>query len=428
MSADPRSSATSLASALVDQLPLAACVLDESRIVAVNERLCSLLGRTKEQIVGAPDALQTVLIPISRKAGAAERAVDEMDLVGRGSDGAPIPLRGRISPFPLAGPGAVLIVCTDERGLARTAQIVRGLVDAAVAAQREQTALGLFRSVRDRLAQLGLLVNFNEISGQAVHTLDLGDGPGGLSALRQRWAHDIPVEAFRALLPRKGHASQGNLIEDLPGLIAKALGKRRDEVDPTIPSRAIYAIIPVSGEGPSYALSATGSGLDATVASAFGLFGQQVGAFLEQIRRIEELDRKNRELAAVNEVARASAALGSADSLRQALDRFAEVAGVERTAILRREEDSLELAAQRGFEGHEFAAVLQSVAIDRELPWTDAALAGDPVLFTKTLSSMNASLVSVKTSSWVPAVYPRARRSRDPERYLEPSHREFPLW
>jgi len=382
VSADPRSSATSLASALVDQLPLAACVLDESRIVAVNERLCSLLGRTKEQIVGAPDALQTVLIPISRKSGVAERAVDEMDLVGRGSDGAPIPLRGRISPFPLAGPGAVLIVCTDERGLARTAQIVRGLVDAAVAAQREQTALGLFRSVRDRLAQLGLLVNFNEISGQAVHTLDLGEGPGGLSALRQRWAHDIPVEAFRALLPRKGHASQGNLIEDLPGLIAKALGKRRDEVDPTIPSRAIYAIIPVSGEGPSYALSATGSGLDATVASAFGLFGQQVGAFLEQIRRIEELDRKNRELAAVNEVARASAALGSADSLRQALDRFAEVAGVERTAILRREEDSLELAAQRGFEGHEFAAVLQSVAIDRELPWTDAALAGDPVLFT----------------------------------------------
>ncbi|MFL5380309.1 MAG: GAF domain-containing protein [Myxococcales bacterium] len=384
MSRNPVASERSVAEVVVDQLPLAACVLDETRIVAANERLCSLLGLPREKIVGVSDALQTVLIPVSRKAGAAERAVDEMDLVGRGSDGAPIPLRGKISPFPLAGPGAVLIVCTDERGLARTAQIVRGLVDAAVAAQREQTTTGLFRSVRDRLAQLGLLVNFNEISGQTVHTLDLGDDHGSVNALRQRWAHEIPVEAFRALLPRKGHASQGNLIEDLPGLIAKAQGKRRDEVDPTIPSRAIYAIIPVSGDGPSYALSATGAGLDATVASAFGLFGQQVGAFLEQIRRIEELDRKNRELAAVNEVARASAALGSADSLRQALERFAEVAGVERTAILRREEDSLELAAQRGFEGHEFAALLQSVAIDRELPWTDAALAGDPVLFTLT--------------------------------------------
>jgi len=414
VSADPRSSATSLAGALVDQLPLAACVLDESRIVAVNERLCSLLGRSKEQIVSAPDALQTVLIPLSRKAGAAERAVDEMDLVGRGADGAPIPLRGRISPFPLAGPGAILIVCTDERGLARTAQIVRGLVDAAVAAQREQTPLGLFRSIRDRLAQLGLLVNFNEISGQTVHTLDLGDGPGGLSALRQRWAHDIPIEAFRALLPRKGHASQGNLIEDLPGLIAKALGKRRDEIDPTIPSRAIYAIIPVSGDGPYYALSATGAGLDATVASAFGLFGQQVGAFLEQIRRIEELDRKNRELAAVNDVARASAALGYADPLRQALDRFAEVAGVERTAILRREEDSLELAAQRGFEGREFAAVLQSVAIDRELPWTEAALAGDPVLFTL-LPDGNVRSASLRLQTPPGGVIPLALAQRQVE-------------
>src|SRR5207237_10687773 len=92
--------------------------------------------------------------------------------------------------------------------------------------------------------------------------------------------------AWRPPVTRKGHASEGNLIEDLPGLIAKALGKRRDEVDPTIPSRAIYAISPVSGEGPSYALSATGSGLDATVASAFGLFGQQVGGFLEYVLRV----------------------------------------------------------------------------------------------------------------------------------------------
>jgi len=193
--------------------------------------------------------------------------------------------------------------------------------------------------------------------GATFEILDLGSrSHPGVAALRERWRQGIPVDAFRELLQQPSTTPQGYLIDDLPGVIARALGKGRDELPPGVPESAVYALVPVEGEV-RYAVSATGPGLDATVASAFGLFGQQLGAILETLRRMDELARSNRELLGVSEVARASSALGSGESLTAALERVALLASLSGAILLRREEQTLVLAARRGLPGGPIAAV-----------------------------------------------------------------------
>ena len=50
-----------------------------------------------------------------------------------------------------------------------------------------------------------------------------------VAALRDRWASQIPANAFRELQP-PADSPQGYLIDDLAGVIARALGKGRDEL------------------------------------------------------------------------------------------------------------------------------------------------------------------------------------------------------
>ena len=161
-------------------------------------------------------------------------------------------------------------------------------------------------------------------------------------------------------------------------MIARALGKGRDELPPGVPESAMYALVPMEGAA-RFAISATGAGLDATIASAFGLFGQQLGGVLDTLRRMDEMARSNRELLGVSEVARASSALGSGESLPAALERVARLASLSGAAILRREDEALALTAQRGLRGGPIGAV---EALDAGTPWAESALSGEPVLFT----------------------------------------------
>jgi len=88
--------------------------------------------------------------------------------------------------------------------------------------------------------------------------------------------------------------TEGMLIEDLPGVMAKALGRPREEFI-AAPPLAMVASIPIDG-GDGYVFSCSGNDLDRTVASAFGLLGKQLGGALEMVGRLEELDRRNTEL------------------------------------------------------------------------------------------------------------------------------------
>ena len=368
------------------QIPMPALVMRAARVLAANDRFCRLLGRGRDELLASEDPFHAFLAPedaerllarhLARSEGRSE--LEEYDFALRARDGSPIPARVRISGYPSAGSGAFLLLCSDERGRARTAQLIRAFADVAVSAQRQATQEGILRLVADRLAAAGLSVHFSAVSGETFQLLDLGaPAHAGIAALRQRWPQELPVAAFRELLPEPGSA-HGSLIEDLPAVIARALGKERDQLAGAIPPSAMFCLVPVDG-APHLALSATGAGLDATVASAFGLFGQQLGAALDTLRRMDELARSNRELLAVNRVARASASLASGESLSAALERLADEASLPRAAVLRREDEALLIAAQRGFTARTLAAAEPLAA---PTPWAESARSGEPVLFT----------------------------------------------
>src|SRR2546423_5160164 len=108
-------------------------------------------------------------------------------------------------------------------------------------------------------------------------------------------------------MPRS--STEGMLIPDLPAVLAAAFGRAR-EAFLGAPPAAMVASIPIDGV-PMFVFSCSGSDLDATLANAFGLLGKQLGAALETVRRLEELDRRNAELRAqaeemalLNDVAR----------------------------------------------------------------------------------------------------------------------------
>jgi signal transduction histidine kinase len=293
-------------------------IVRQTRVLAVNERLCALLGRRLTDLLDDGDPFHAFLADgdgdmaiarhLARSAGKSEP--DEYDLDLRGHDGSRIRARARVSEFPPGGPGAFLVLFTDERGRSRTAEMIRGFVDVAVSSQRETTRNGVFRLVRDRLGAAGLTVNVSAIEGDQFQLVALGGPPhGGILAIRERWPVKVPVEVFREVLPRPGNF-HGTLIDDLPGLIARALGRDRRELETRMPRSAMFCYIPVDG-APRFALSATGPGLDATTATAFGLLGQQLGASLETLRRLDELAQTNEELSLLLELGRA--ALGTLD-------------------------------------------------------------------------------------------------------------------
>jgi len=186
----------------------------------------------------------------------------------------------------------------------RNAFLIRGFVDVAVAAQRERTQAGILRAAHERLEKLGLSVTLCELAPGRFRILESGAGNPFIPWIRERWPDWVPDSAFS--VPRG--SSEGVLI-DLPGILARTFQKPR-EVFASAPPLAMVATVPVDGV-PTFLFSCSGSDLDASTANAFGLLGKQLGATLETVRRLEELDRSNAELRAqaeemalLNDVAR----------------------------------------------------------------------------------------------------------------------------
>lgn len=365
---------------LVDGLPVPACVVRGGRIVAANERLAALLGRDRATLllsadpfgdfVSTEDAARMAERHRARVRG--EAVPDDYDFTARHADGSAMHGRARVGPFPLAGEGAMLLLCTDESEREHDSGLIRGFVNVAVHAQRETTVDDLFRVVREKLAELGLTFTLMAVEPQGYRVLGQATGPF-MQLIRNRWPTWIPPGAFRIGGP---DGQQGLLIDDLPGLVAQAFDSARM---PALASevRAVVAAIPVEG-GTGYLLSSTGEHLDRTVASAFGLFGKQLGAAIDNVRRLTQLRRGNRELRAVNEVAFASATLGSGRALQAALEQLIDSLDLDSAALFRHAPSGeLELIGEQGF-GPGWA---EGIAADRESPWTEAAAAGQPVLF-----------------------------------------------
>ncbi|HET9752599.1 MAG TPA: GAF domain-containing protein, partial [Myxococcales bacterium] len=194
-----------------------------------------------------------------------------------------------------------------------TAQLIRGFVGVAVAAQHERTEADFFRVVRESLRALGMNSTLVEVDGDrfrfAPSMPAMTDAGAEIRSLLDGW---VP-------LARSGLeivSTEGTLVEDLPGLLAAYGGVPRERFDGRVAARAVMTAIRVDGKT-RYVLSTSGEHLDHAVASAFGLLGRQLGAALETMRRMEELERRNVELSLLLDLGRE---LVGAREVQQVLD------------------------------------------------------------------------------------------------------------
>ena len=299
--------------AFVDSLPIAALIMRDRRVLACNGHLADLAAVPLEELIDAEDPIHRFVAPedqpvvLGRIAARArgELVPAELDYVGVGGNGERIPSRAHLAPFPSAGEHAVLVVITHEGLRARSASLIRGFVDVAVAAQRETTQAGILREAREGLERLGLSATLCELGPGCFRVVEAGSGNPFIAQIQQRWPDWIPDSAF----PMPRSSTEGMLIDDLPAVLAAGFGKPRDAFL-RAPPAAMVTSIPIDGV-PTFLISCSGSDLDTTIANAFGLLGKQLGAALETVRRLEELDRRNSELreqaeemALLNDVAR----------------------------------------------------------------------------------------------------------------------------
>jgi len=368
---------------LLEELPLAAAIVSGRRMIAANHRLAALTGYTAAELTGESNPFGTFLPPEdaaralerNRARARGEEVSDECDYGITRKDGVLVHLRTRVSRFPLAGPSAFLALCTEEPAFG--AALIRTFVDAAVAVQRERTLESIFRVLGEQLGLAGLRATVCELSEQGFRVLDWGASNVWAEQVKKRWPGWAPLDEFQE---RAKVTGQGTLIDDLPGCVARVFERPREELLALTPARAVVASVPVQGR-PAYLISSAGpSDLDQTVASAFGLLGQQLGAAIETTRRLGEVERSNRELVAMNNIAMASATLGTGSALQAALEQLVELLAVDSAALFHRDGGQLLLAVQRGFDPT-WTATAARLPVDDETPWGRAATSGEPVLF-----------------------------------------------
>src|SRR5262249_1232392 len=190
--------------AFLDVLPVPAMLPVGRRVLGAHHRMGKLVGLSPEEILATPDPIlrfiagedQPMLIARIAARARGEPVSDEMDFVVVTASGQRIPSRTHVAPFPAAGTNAVMVVITHERLRARQAQLIRGFVDVAVAAQRERTQAGILRVSRDELQRLGLSVTLCELGAGRFRILDAGSDNPYVSALQQKWPDWIPDSAF----------------------------------------------------------------------------------------------------------------------------------------------------------------------------------------------------------------------------------------
>jgi PAS domain S-box-containing protein len=291
----------------VAQLPIPAFIVEIERIVAVNERLAKLLGYPVQTLLDGANAIERILPPSEREriwerckarvSGVAEPPDYAVRLLH--ASGEEIPARARVALFPSVGPEAALVLLSDERERQRTTSLIRGFVDAATLAMRERTTAEILRAAREHLESLGLTISVMEVHGDRMRIADPNQTSSFHDRLQARWPEGAPTALFPGP-PQFGDT--GAFIEDLPGVRAKILDVPRSVFEDG-PPQAIVSTVSVPG-GRQLVFSAYGDRLDASVASAFGLLGKQLGAALESALRLEEATQRNAELSLLLELGR----------------------------------------------------------------------------------------------------------------------------
>jgi signal transduction histidine kinase len=215
-----------------------------------------------------------------------------------------------------------------------TAELIRGFVEVAVAAQQQRTLAEFFETVRKKLSEMGLTSTVVEVEGARFRFAPFAPALTAVGAeLRER------LEGWQPLsrMPLDVAHAEGTLVEDLPAFLAQMAGVPADTYRGRVPPRAIVATIAAADR--TYVLSCSGENLDTAVAGAFGLLARQLAAAVQTKSQVEELT-------ALNEVARqlaGSLELGRLLELGgQALQR---ILGGELWFMMLPEKDGLRFAA-----------------------------------------------------------------------------------
>ena len=165
------------------------------------------------------------------------------------------------------------------------AELIRGFVDVAVAAQRQRTQAEFFETVRQRLKEMGLTSTVVEIESDRFRFAPFAPALTEVGAeLRERLAGWQPLSR----MPIDVTHAEGTLVEDLPAFLALMAGLPKETYRGRVPPRAIVATIPAEGDR-TYVLSCSGENLDSAVAGAFGLLARQLAASVQTTRHVEEL-------------------------------------------------------------------------------------------------------------------------------------------
>lgn len=346
-----------LAQILVEAMPTGLIHARDEVIVYCNEAFARLLGSSPERIVGRN--LFEFVIPalresararyVARQSGEAVPSTWEIDLLRE--DGRLV--RAEIEPRAI-GPGEHLVLARDTTGALRDIELSKRLSNVALRLQRERSEDAVLRACARGLHELGMRLHALELRGEELVLRLAGADEEATSRLSRRKGRDpgslrIPLRGVE-ILERLFAERRPIYLDDVSELVRRAFAGDETGLGAIVGSllqaqgvrKAVLAPLFVS-DGPWGALLIGADLLTPRDGATVALFAAQVASAMEVVRTITELDRSNRGLRAVREVARAGTEHELAAILPRLLEIAATTTGSDRAAIFLADEARQEL-------------------------------------------------------------------------------------
>ncbi len=354
---------------LLHALPEGVLHAVDERITFVNDAFARLVGERAQALVGRnflelvdPDDLKVVEERYWRRQRG-ERTVPALyETSLRRADGSRVPVQ--FEPRAI-GPRELLMLVRDISGMVRDSALVLALSELALEVVRARTPADVLRVAGAGLRRLGLQLAVVRVEGERLSVAHAELGAGLEQALTGLLG--APLAGQRAPLSRF-HVSARALGEHrsvyeevLPGrlcrLVARArpeLGAERTEAEllRAVPSKGVLCPLLLHGELWGL-LAVAGDALTSADAAALGLFASQVSSALEICDTISDLERRNRELATIHQVATAGSELDLGSLVRELSCLFAEATGSDGAGLwlVDAERGELSLAGEHGSDG-----------------------------------------------------------------------------
>ena len=306
---------------LLSAIPVGIAHLTNERIDYVNPALLELLERTEETMLGArfvelvhPDDRPAVEARYRARVAGDKAVPPSYETTLRRGDGSEV--RVELEPKAL-GERELLVLVRDVTGRVRDSALLAELSSVALQVQRARTPREVLWAAAEGLRELGMNLAALRLAGPdelVVECLSLDEG--SLRALEsvfgapwRSWRFalaDLPMSS-RALAERRNLFDRA-VVEDLVRIARRSSSSRAAQAEEQVLrsglQRGVLCPLFVHGQ-PWGFLDIASATLTASDAAAVGLFASKVASALEVTSTIAELERKNRELAAIQELAEA---------------------------------------------------------------------------------------------------------------------------